>query len=218
MNTQPENRTPGGSNKRKTAPDKAETALLEPFSGLPPECIFVPANKEEFASALTEIRAAGIVGFDTEAKPVFTKGVVSAGPDVVQFATEKKAFIFQLHRMECRPFLADILLSEDILKIGFDLRSDRGQLHKKLGIEMRAVLDLVTVFRKRGYRNTTGVRAAVGITLQRGFNKPKHVTTSDWSRPLLTPKQLEYAANDAYAALLVWTALGCPAPDCRKPR
>lgn len=200
---------------RKSAPGKAETALLHPFSGLPVESIVIPAGPEQFAAALEKIREAGAVGFDTETKPVFTKGVVRPGPDIVQFATGSRAYIFQLRRTECRPFLVEILLAEDILKVGFDLRSDRAALHKLLGIEMKAVLDLGTVFRQRGYRNTTGVRAAVGIVLHRSFIKPKHVTTSNWSLPNLSPKQLEYAANDAYAAFMVWTALGGPAPAKR---
>lgn len=201
--------------RRKTAPGKAETALLEPFEGLAIGDVFVPATTEDCAAALDEIRAAGAVGFDTESKPVFRKGVSRPGPDLVQFATTDRAFIFQLQRTECRPFVTEILLAEDILKVGFDLRSDRGALHKFLGIEVKSVLDLCAVFRKRGYRNTTGVRAAVGMVLQRSFNKSKHVTTSDWSKLHLSPNQLVYAANDAYAALMVWEALGRPSPGKR---
>lgn len=201
--------------RRKTAPGKAETALLEPFEGLAVGDVVVPATTDECAAAMNEIRAAGAVGFDTESKPVFKKGVSRPGPDLVQFATSERAFIFQLQRTECRPFVTDILLADDILKVGFDLQSDRGALRKFLEIEIKSVLDLCAVFRKRGYRNTTGVRAAVGMVLHRSFNKSKHVTTSDWSRLHLSPNQLVYAANDAYAALMVWEALDRPSPGKR---
>ncbi|HOT28821.1 MAG TPA: 3'-5' exonuclease [Candidatus Ozemobacteraceae bacterium] len=197
--------------RRKTAPGKAETALLEPFEGLAVGDVVVPATTDDCAAALDEIRVAGAVGFDTESKPVFKKGVSRPGPDLVQFATSERAFIFQLQRLECRPFVTEILLADDILKVGFDLQSDRGALHKFFGIEIKSVLDLCAVFRKRGYRNTTGVRAAVGMVLHRSFSKSKHVTTSDWSKLQLSPNQLVYAANDAYAALMVWEALGRPA-------
>ena len=56
---------------KKVAPTKAEIALLEPFIGLTLERIHVPTSREEFASAAAEIKAAGIVGFDTESKPTF---------------------------------------------------------------------------------------------------------------------------------------------------
>ncbi|HOY68051.1 MAG TPA: 3'-5' exonuclease [Candidatus Ozemobacteraceae bacterium] len=192
---------------RQTAPCKAETELLEPFDGIPADRISTPSLPEQFASAVAEIRSAGVVGFDTETKPVFAKGVVRPGPDIVQFATENKAFIFQLQRPECRPFLAEILCAADVLKVGFDLREDRALLRRWCGLEAKAVLDLGSVFRKKGYRNTVGVRAAVGIVLRQNFRKAKHVTTSDWSRLQLSSSQLAYAANDAYAALKVWAAL-----------
>jgi ribonuclease D len=197
----------------KSAPSKADTALLEPFVGLASDRIFCPASPEQYAAALAAIRAAGAVGFDTETKPVFVRGVVNQGPDIVQVATTSQAFIFQLGRIECRAFLQEILQAEDILKIGFDLKSDRELLHRKLGVVMKSVIDLTTVFRQLGYRNTTGVRSAVGIVLQRSFRKSKHVTTSNWSLAQLAPNQLHYAANDAYAPLMIWIALGRPDPQ-----
>jgi ribonuclease D len=39
------------------------------------------------------------------------------------------------------------------------------------------------------------------------------VTTSNWSQPRLTPQQMLYAANDAYAALKVLEALDLPRED-----
>ncbi|NLI75217.1 MAG: 3'-5' exonuclease domain-containing protein 2 [Candidatus Riflebacteria bacterium] len=196
----------------KAAPGKAETALLPPFAGLAPERISIPASPAEYAAAVAAIRASGAVGFDTETKPVFAKGVVRPGPDLAQFATGDHAFLFQLQRRDGWSFLVEILGAADILKVGFDLRSDRSLLQQRLGIEVQGVLDLVTVFRRRGYRNTTGIRAAVGIVLHQGFHKAKRWTTSDWSRLDLHPKQREYAANDAYAAFRVWDALGRPRP------
>jgi ribonuclease D len=75
------------------------------------------------------------------------------------------------------------------------------------------VLDLSTVFRQDGYKNTTGVRAAVAIVLNQKFHKSKKVTTSNWAAPQLTESQLIYAANDAFGALKVLTALNRPHQD-----
>ena len=155
----------------------------------------------------TLIIASGTVGFDTESKPTFKKGEVSDGPHVVQFATSDKAFLFQLWLEDCRRFLIDVLLSEEVLKVGFGLSSDYGHIRRKLGVKMRASLDLNSVFRRDGYGKTIGVRAAVAIVFNRRFHKSKSATTSDWSSVTLSPKQKLYAANDAYAALLVMNAL-----------
>jgi ribonuclease D len=195
---------------KKLAPSKAETALLEPFVGLSLACIHVPVTNEEFAAATAEIKAAGVAGFDTEAKPTFITGEVSTGPHIVQFALEDKAFIFQLHREQARPFLIELLQSEAVLKVGFGLQSDSGQIRAKLGVHLSAVLDLNHLFSQDGYHKSMGVRAAVGLVFNQKFPKSKKITTSNWSQHELTKQQLLYAANDAYAALKVLQALDRP--------
>lgn len=209
----PPDSTHPSPHKKKTAPTRAEVALLEPFAGLTLECIHVPASTEEFASAAAEIKAAGVAGFDTESRPTFVTGDVSEGPHVVQFALHDRAYLFQLHRMEGQPFLVELLQSEDVIKVGFGLRSDRGHIRAKLGVHFNAVVDLNTVFSMGGYHKEMGVRAAVGLVLKQRFAKPRHVTTSNWSQPQLTPQQMRYAANDAYAALKVLEALNLRRED-----
>jgi len=190
------------------AQTKAETALLETFQGLPLECIHVPKTVEAIGRAGREIEESGVAGFDTESKPTFEAGEKSRGPHVIQFVLRDRAFIFQLHRPECRALVSDLLQSERILKIGFGLRNDRGQIQSTLGVTLRAILDLDHIFRKRGYKGQIGVRAAIGAVLKQSFRKSKRVTTSNWAAPDLTPAQLLYAANDAFAALRVMEALG----------
>jgi ribonuclease D len=192
---------------RFIAPPKAETALLEPFQGLPLEFIHVPKTVKEIEQARRAIVASGIAGFDTESRPTFHAGEKSRGPHVVQFALRDRAFIFQLDRPECRAPVAELLQSEQVLKVGFGLRNDRGQIRSRLGVTLRAIIDLDHIFRKRGYKGQIGVRAAVGAVLEQGFRKSKRVTTSNWSAPNLSPAQLLYAANDAFAALRVMEAL-----------
>ncbi len=192
---------------RLIAPLKAETALLEPFQGLSLECIHVPKTVAEIEQARREIMAAGIAGFDTESRPIFNAAQKSRGPHVVQFALRDRAFIFQLNRPECRAPVSELLQSEQVLKVGFGLRNDRGQLRSRLGVTLRAIIDLDHIFRKRGYKGQIGVRGAVGAVLGQGFRKSKRVTTSNWGARNLSPTQLLYAANDAFAALRVMDAL-----------
>ena len=194
----------------KVVPTKAEIALLEPFAGLTLERIHVPASREEFAIAAAEIRAAGVVGFDTESKPTFAAGEVSEGPHLVQFALHDKAYLFQLHLVDGHAFLIELLRSEQLIKVGFDLKSDSSHIYAKLGVHLGAVVDLNTVFRMNGYHKHMGVRTAAAIVFNQRFRKSKSVTTSNWSQPQLTPQQLLYAANDAYAALKVFEALALP--------
>jgi len=198
---------------KKIAPTREEIALLEPFIGLTLERIHVPGSSPEFASAAAEIKAAGIVGFDTESKPTFVTGDVSEGPHVVQFALHDKAYLFQVHQADGHPFLIELLQSEQLIKVGFGLRSDRRHIFAKLGVHFNAVVDLNTVFSMDGYHKEMGVRAAVGLVFRQRFAKARHVTTSNWSQPRLTPQQMLYAANDAYAALKVLEVLNLRRED-----
>jgi len=184
--------------------------MMEPFVGLPLERVHVPSTTQEFATAAAEIKAAGIAGFDTESKPTFVTGDVSDGPHVVQFALHDKAYLFQPHRAEGLPYLTELLHSEQVLKVGFGLKSDSGHILKKFGIKFGGVVDLNTVFSMKGYRREMGARAAVGLVFRQRFAKSKRVTTTDWSQRVLTPQQMLYAANDAYAALKVLEALDIP--------
>ena len=205
---------------RLFAPTKAETALLEPFSGLPLERIHLPKTPEAIKRAGREILQSGLVGFDTESKPTFNVGEQSRGPHVVQFALRNQAFIFQLHLPDCRDLVSDLLQSEQVLKVGFGLRNDRGQIRTRLSVSLRNIIDLDHVFRKQGYTKQIGVRAAVGVVLKQNFAKSKSVTTSNCAAVDLTPRQLLYAANDAFAALRVMEALNLSdakvADDVRK--
>jgi ribonuclease D len=191
----------------KIAPTKDEIALLPPFAGLTLKHIHVPSSRAEFAAAAARIRAAGIVGFDTESRPTFAVGEVSEGPHLVQFALHDGAYLFQMHRAEGHSFLVELLRSERLVKVGFGLRSDSKHIRAKLGVEPGGVVDLNTLFNAAGYHMEMGVRAAVGLVLNQRFAKSRKVTTSNWSQPQLTAQQMLYAANDAYAALKVLEAL-----------
>ena len=193
----PADRGKAGKKNWPVAPTKAETASLPPFAGLSLDQIHIPETRTECQAAADELFEAGLGGFDTEAKPTFRAGQQSGGPHVVQFALTDKAFIFQLHRGECEKTAADLIASKHVLKVGFGLRNDHGQIRSRLGISLNHVLELDQVFRKLGYRGQIGVRGAMGVMLKLGFKKSKSITTSNWANRELTARQLLYAANDA---------------------
>jgi ribonuclease D len=191
---------------RKPIPTILETKQLPEFSYLGLENIIVPVTADDFSAAVVQLMSAKCVGFDTESRPTFAKGEVSEGPHVVQFASESQSYIFQMCNPESHNPLQYLLAAEDLKKIGFDLGSDRKLLLKKFGVLPRGLLDLRQVFKKQGYRDTVGIRAAVAIVFNQQFHKSKHVTMSNWGSSVLSSNQLIYAANDAYAALRVYLA------------
>ena len=188
-------------------PGAPQIALLEPLERLGLECIQLVCSAAQADQALLELAGVQVLGFDTESKPTFAKGEVSDGPHLVQLATADKAWVFQLHDLNCRARVAALLASHPALKVGFGLGDDRRRIRSKLGVEACGVVDLNAIFHQQGHRKDIGVKAAVAITFNRRFLKSGKAATSNWGARQLTPQQLLYAANDAYAALRVFDAL-----------
>ena len=189
-------------------PDKEQIALLEVFDRLDLGQIQVVSTPGQASAALQELAGATALGFDTESKPTFAKNELSAGPHIVQLATLHKAWIFQLEDAACRQAVGQLLESPGIIKAGFGLGDDRKRIVHKLGVDLQGVLDLNAVFRDKGYRKDMGVRGAVAVVFNKRFIKSKKAATSNWANAKLTEAQIIYAANDAYAAIRVFAALG----------
>jgi ribonuclease D len=189
-------------------PDKDAIALLPPFERLGLDRISLVRSEAQAAQAFDALVAARAWGFDTESKPTFRVGEQSDGPHVLQLATLEHAWVIQLHQPDCRAMAAELLARPGIAKAGFGLGDDRKRIVHKLGVEPHGILELNTVFRERGFRKDMGVKGAVAVLFGQRFIKSKKAATSNWANERLTEAQLVYAANDAYASIRVWEALG----------
>ena len=198
----------GPMTAHQTTPDKEAIALLPPFERLGLDRITLVNSGKQAALAYDALVAARAWGFDTESKPTFKVGETSNGPHVLQLSTREQAWVFQLHDPDCRAIAADLLARGGIAKAGFGLGDDRKRIIQKLGIEPAGILELNAVFHARGYRKDMGVKGAVAVLFNQRFQKSKKAATSNWANPRLSESQLVYAANDAYAAICVWEALG----------
>jgi RNA polymerase sigma factor for flagellar operon FliA len=181
--------------------------LLPPYAGISLANVRLVRTPEEAAQALADMAPRDVIGFDTESKPTFRKGEESTGPHLLQFATEQTAYLFQVARPEAMaPLLATLralLESPTLLKVGFGLTDDLRRVRAKLGIEPRNVLDLSTALRI-DKKHTLGAKTAVARYFGKTLQKSRRITTTNWSLPNLSEKQIQYAADDAHVALLVY--------------
>ncbi len=189
-------------------PDKEQINLLDAFDRLDLPQIQKVTSAEQAHAALQALQGETVLGFDTESKPTFAKNEASTGPHIVQLSTLHKAWIFQLEDAQCRRAVGELLEAPHIIKAGFGLGDDKKRITYKLGVDLQGVLDLNAVFREKGYRKDMGVRGAVAVLFNKRFIKSKKASTSNWANTHLTEAQIIYAANDAYAAMRVYAALG----------
>ncbi|HEX5344400.1 MAG TPA: 3'-5' exonuclease [Duganella sp.] len=176
---------------------------------------------DQAAAARDALLACDAIGFDTESKPTFTRGETSTGPHLIQFATEHKAWLFQIGdstEPHIRAALLAILERPLPLKIGFGLSDDVKRVHAKLDIRSAGVVDMSVVLRTPGQRNDLGAKTAVAKFFGLRLQKSKKISTTNWALPRLNEKQILYAADDAQVALRVyrhWISLGNTLPPIK---
>jgi RNA polymerase sigma factor for flagellar operon FliA len=194
---------------------------LPPYLGIHIADVHMVVTPEQAVAARDALLASDAIGFDTESKPTFTRGETSTGPHLIQFATDNKAYLFQIGAStepDIRAMLLAILERPLPLKIGFGLSDDVKRLHAKLDIRTAGVVDLSVALRTPGQRNDLGAKTAVAKFFGRKLQKSKKISTTNWALPRLNEKQILYAADDAQVALRVyrhWLGLGNKLPPLK---
>ncbi len=155
----------------------------------------VVASPEDLASAMADILQETVVGFDTESRPSFRVGE-SYPPSLAQAATARAVYLFQVQHREVAAAVGRWLAEERIVKAGVGPGDDLKALKKIVEFQEKSVVDLGTVVKRHGLKQS-GVRNLAGLFL--GFRIPKGTKTSNWSRPQLSAQQVAYAATDAWA-------------------
>jgi ribonuclease D len=152
------------------------------------------ATPADLARALADLRQEDVVGFDTETRPAFRKGEIHL-PCLVQAATARTVYLFQLRQAQVFEVLAELLAEARAVKVGVALANDLRSLKLLFPFVEQNVLDLGIVAR-RCQLDQTGLRNLAGIFLRSRI--PKGARTSNWAAPRLSAAQITYAATDAW--------------------
>ncbi len=185
--------SPPGYDARMTRIEKEQVAALEIGRYAGP--IRLVTGAVELERALTELRRERVLGFDTETRPAFRPGE-SYPPALVQLAGEHAVYVLQLRRHDFSAAIAELLGTAAIVKAGVSVADDLKSLKKVMPFEERSVVDLGTLAKRAGVKQS-GVRNLAAMFL--GFRIPKGKKTSNWAAAHLSPAQLGYAATDAWA-------------------
>ena len=179
--------------------DEIKNYSIEKFTGK----IHVIEKQNDISEAYSFLKKQKILGFDTESKPTFKKGV-SSKVSLIQFTTEDQAFLFRINKIGFNEKLIDIISDKKIKKIGIAIFDDIKALQKIKSFESNSIIDLYHLALNLGFESIGAVKLSILIL---GFAISKSVRLSNWERENLSISQLEYAATDAWICNMIYKKL-----------
>jgi len=145
-----------------------------------------------------------IVGFDTETRPSFRKGVAHKTA-LIQISTLDECFLFRSCKIGVPQDLAQFLVDPSHKKVGLSLHDDFKIMSKFDNVdEPQGFIDL---------QNIVGDFFITDISLQKiyailfGEKIAKGQQLTNWEAQELTPAQQNYGAVDAWACLKIYNYL-----------
>lgn len=156
--------------------------------------VAVVRDEKTLADALGHMRLDRVVGFDTETRPSFVKGI-SFPPALVQIACHDVVYLIQLTWIPFGEELASFLSDGSVIKTGVAIREDMLELQHKYSFVPAAVVDLGAVAREKGLE-THGLRNLAANFLSLRISKATRC--SNWEAKNLSRQQKIYAATDAW--------------------
>jgi len=144
--------------------------------------------------ALRALDRNSVLGFDTETRPAFKKGVRHA-PALLQLAGADRVYVFQLTALGLPDGLRALLADEARIKAGVSLAHDVRELKTIADFTPAGFVELEGLARAAGLNNF-GLRGLAAALL--GMRISKKARLSNWAASHLNPDQIAYAATDAW--------------------
>ena len=164
--------------------------------------IIVVNSKETHRQAVEVLSGQSIIGFDTETKPAFKKGVFNKVA-LLQLSTDKQAFLIRVNKIGLSDEICAILSNPDIIKPGVAIRDDIKGLQKWKRFNPGGFVELQDSAVELGIQNFS-LKKLTAITC--GFRISKGQQLTNWEADELTEKQQIYAATDAWTSLKIYNS------------
>ena len=175
---------------------------VKEFAGHPVTVI----NLEQAEIAVRQIRESGqLVGFDTETRPSFQKGVTYR-VCLVQLSVGNVCYLFRLNKIREFPAcLRELLEDANVVKVGLSTHDDFKNLRKWCDdLAPKGVVELQTLVKQYGI---TDMSLAKIYALLFGQKLSKRQRLTNWEADQLNARQLAYASLDAVACVEIYEAL-----------
>lgn len=165
--------------------------------------IFVITTERDAEKAVDYLLTMPILGIDTETRPSFKKGI-NYKVALLQVSTYDTCFLFRLNRTGLTKAIKRLLEDMSIPKIGLSLHDDLLALHRLGNFTPGNFIDLQDHVREIGIEDLSLQKLYANMF---GERISKHQRLTNWELEMLSDKQKQYAAIDAWACIRLYEEL-----------
>lgn len=163
----------------------------------------IVVDTSDHVEAIEYLSRCDILGFDTETRPSFKKGV-SYPISLLQLTGEGRTYLFRVDRIKLSNGIVKLLRSNKVVKVGVDINEDIRKLRNIVAFTPNGFIDLQKFAPQYGIEDKS-LKKLTAIVLGKRLSKAQRLT--NWSAKQLTSSQIMYAATDSYITREIYLAL-----------
>lgn len=165
-----------------------------------PGKIIVVLNEYEADRAVEYLLSCDVLGVDTETRPAFRKGN-NHKVALLQVATRKECFLFRLNHLGLPKSLLRLLSNKQVPMVGLSWHDDLMSLHRREQFEPGWFIDIQDIIGNLGILDKSLQKLYANLF---GEKISKRQRLTNWEADVLTDRQKEYAAIDAWACIKLY--------------
>ena len=165
-----------------------------------PGRIITVISEADADKAVDYLLSCDILGVDTETRPTFHKGEQHKVA-LLQVASHDTCFLFRLNDIGMPASVIKLLEDRTVPKIGLSWHDDILSLHRRSEFEPGYFIDLQDIVGKIGIKDLSLQKLYANIFHQK-ISKRQRLT--NWEAGVLTDKQKQYAATDAWTCIKLY--------------
>lgn len=165
-----------------------------------PGKIIVVLNEYEADRAVEYLLSCDVLGVDTETRPAFRKGN-NHKVALLQVATRKECFLFRLNHLGLPKSLLRLLSNKQVPMVGLSWHDDLMSLHRREQFEPGWFIDIQDIIGNLGIVDKSLQKLYANLF---GEKISKRQRLTNWEAYVLTERQKEYAAIDAWACIKLY--------------
>ena len=183
---------------KKTIYNKFDKAAINalPLVSFPGK-ITVVLNEHEADRAVDYLLSCDILGVDTETRPAFRRGQ-NHKVALLQVSTRDHCFLFRLNHLGLPKSLIRLLSNKTVPMVGLSWHDDLMSLHRREDFVPGWFIDIQDIIGNLGIEDKSLQKLYANLF---GEKISKRQRLTNWEADILSDKQKEYAAIDAWACI-----------------